>query len=487
MASTFPARPGTPQQCRTLTEFLAASRFTEPALLEAFAIPDLNTLLMAAPEDRQRLRQRIEEGGVQMLLAKLFLGGYTVKWPEAARVIPPAIFQILKELGLYDESGRCPLLFYPAKGFYLASDRPSSSDGYGYGGSDFVMSALEYLSHTYVTSIGNSRCDRFLEVGAGAGLGALCATRFAGEVWATDITPRSIACIEFNRQLNGIPEEKLHVLCGDMFAPVEGLTFDRIACNPPFEPPLRHDLIYSVGGVDGEQLIERVVRGAVPMLRPNGRLYCQVLGTDRRSESFFQRILRWLQGTNTGVAFFMRARLSTDGYTVGQLMNSSADASTIAQWDRFYQKLDATHVVTGHLTVERDASYRICEQLGPQPDIAPMERRITWEQGHRSQDWQERILNSSWMSSNQAAIEVLRTLREGAFVPVDHLLVSTEPFHRQCSVPPSTFEILAKAATPATGHDIVVAAQSHEGIDREELLEQIALCIALGALEERPA
>ncbi len=82
---------------------------------------------------------------------------------------------------------------------------------------------------------------------------------------------------------------------------------------------------------------------------------------------------------------------------------------------------------------------------------------------------------------------MLRTLREGAFVPVDHLLVSTEPFHRHCSVPHSTFEILAKAATPATGHEILAAAQSQVGITPEECLEQIALCIAFGALEERPA
>ncbi len=484
MASTFPARLGTPEQCRTLREFLTGARFTEAALLASFGIPELNALLTADAEERARLRQRIESGGAQMLLAKLFLGGFRVTWQEASRYIPGSIFEILKALGLYDESGRCPVLFYPAYGFWIASDRPLSSDGSGYGGPDFVMSALEYLSRTYVESIGRTPCRRFLEVGAGAGLGALCATRFAEEVWATDITQRSIECMEFNRGLNGVSEEKLRLARGDMYSPVAGLTFDRIACNPPFEPPLRHDLIYSVGGADGEQLIERTVREGVPLLAPGGRLYCQVLGTDRAGDSFFERMGRWLEGSPCGLAYFVRARLSTDGYTAGQLMNTGADGAVIEQWDRFYGRMRATHVTTGHVIVERGAAFRLMETLGAATGWDDMEQRIEWDEANRRAGWREHVRNGVWSTADGCSLRVYRTLRDGEYVVAERELACRAPFDGSWPAPEIVQDILLSAATPARGRDIVDRVKAGASAQEEEILNSMAMCIARGALRE---
>jgi len=481
MASSFPLRAGTAEQCRMLTEFLSGARFTEPELMEAFGVESLNELLIAGPDERARLRRRIEQGGVQMLLAKLFLGGFQVRWQEAAGLIPAAIFEVLKAMGLYDDGGRCPVLFYPALGFFIASDRPVSSDGYGYGEPDFVMSALEHLSRTYVTSIGQGECGRFLEVGAGAGLGALCATRFAEEVWATDVTARSIACMEFNRALNGVSEEKMHIRCGDMYQPVTGMTFDRIACNPPFEPPLWRNVIYSVGGGDGEKLIERALREGVPMLNPGGRIYCQVLGTNRAHESFFARMCRWVEGTPVGVAYFERTRLSTDSYAAGQMMNRRADAAMLAEWDQFYGRLQATHFSTGHLIVERDAEFRFAQAIGEEAGPADMERRIEWDAAARKGGWEAGILDGRWGVGETCSLDVMRSVRNGQLVPVEYVLVCRAPFEVRMPVAAVVLDILKHAWGGKSGREIVDAV----GAEQQETLDGMALCIGLGALPEK--
>lgn len=484
MAFTFPLRAGTAEQCRTLTDFLRGARFTEPELLEAFAIDSLNELLIAGPADRARLRRRLEQGGVQMLLTKLFLGGFAVRWQDAAGLIPPVIFDILKDFGLHDSGGRCPVLFYPALGFYVASDRPASSDGYGYAGSDFVMSAIEHLSRTYVTSIGQGACARFLELGAGAGLGALHATRFGEEVWATDITPRSIACMEFNRALNGVSERKMHIRCGDMYEPVAGMTFDRIACNPPFEPPLRRDLIYSVGGGDGEKLIERVLREGWPYLNTGGRIYCQVLGTDRVHESFYARLCRWVEEAGAGVAYFERTHLSTDSYAAGQMMNRRAGRAELAEWDRFYGGLGATQVTTGQVIVERGASFRIVEAIGERVHAEDMERRIEWDVARREDGWQQRVADGWWAVEEGCSVQVMRAMQGGSLTPVEHVLVCRAPFDVRRTVPAAVVEILAQAGTGAHGGSIVDAVKVPQS---EEVLDAMALCIGLGALRKSEA
>ncbi|MBS1825253.1 MAG: methyltransferase [Acidobacteria bacterium] len=480
MASSFPARLGTAEQFQTLVRYFEEARYTEKALLAAFRVEELNDLLMADGEERARLKVQIEQPGLQMLLARLLLGGYAVPWREASRLIPGNVFDILQALGLYDVSGRCPVLLYPALGFYVASDRPESSDGQGYAGPDFVMSALEHLSRTYVNAIGRTRCRRFLEVGSGAGLGALCATRFADEVWATDITERSIACMEFNRRLNGVDEAKMHVVCGDMYQPVEGMRFDRIACNPPFEPPLRHGMIYALGGADGEQLMERVVRGAVERLEPRGRLYCQVLGTDRKGDSLFARMGRWVEGA--GIAYFVRSRMSTDSYTAGHLMKTGSGPGTVAECDRFYGGLLATHVSTGHLIVEKDAAFAFMEQLGRDASVEEMERRIEWDEAYRKTGWRERILDGQWATSGHCMVDVLSTVRNGEFVEVDCVLRSMKPIVKSQPVHAVMRNVLSAAACGGSGREIV---DKVGAVCEPEVLASMAVCVGVGALQER--
>ena len=116
-----------------------------------------------------------------------------------------------------------------------------------------------------------------LDIGTGTGLAALSAARRATRVVATDINPAAVRCAKINTITNRMAD-KIEVYEGDMFAPVQGQTFDLIICNPPYFRGVPHteaQLAY-LGGPELER-ISRMARGAHAYLNRGGKLAC-VLG-----------------------------------------------------------------------------------------------------------------------------------------------------------------------------------------------------------------
>ncbi len=71
-----------------------------------------------------------------------------------------------------------------------------------------------------------------LEIGTGAGVWALLATRAGAQVTATDLPHVPLAPVRANATANGLRCPEL--LTGDLFAPVAGRRFQRVLFNPPF-------------------------------------------------------------------------------------------------------------------------------------------------------------------------------------------------------------------------------------------------------------
>jgi HemK-related putative methylase len=117
--------------------------------------------------------------------------------------------------------------------------------------------------------------ERMLEIGAGLGLAAVLAARAGARVVATDVVPEAVDAIRANAVLNGV---SLDVRLGDCYAPVAGERFDLVCSNPPQMPTppdrARADAtaLADNGGVDGWEVLDRVIAGARDHLAPGGRL-----------------------------------------------------------------------------------------------------------------------------------------------------------------------------------------------------------------------
>lgn len=113
--------------------------------------------------------------------------------------------------------------------------------------------------------------DVALDLGCGAGPVALLLARAARRVVATDLSPRALAFTRFNATVNGVANVEARE--GDLYAPVEGERFDRIAAHPPFvaRPPGAAASTFVHGGDRGDELPMRVLAGAADHLSASGR------------------------------------------------------------------------------------------------------------------------------------------------------------------------------------------------------------------------
>ncbi len=129
--------------------------------------------------------------------------------------------------------------------------------------------------------------ERVLEVGAGMGLAAVLLARAGARVVATDVVPEAVAAIRANALLNGVEVDARQ---GDAYEPVPGERFDVICANLPQMPTPpgreRKDAAAAAdnGGIDGWEIIDRVLDGAPDHLRPGGRVVFSIfafLGRER--------------------------------------------------------------------------------------------------------------------------------------------------------------------------------------------------------------
>ena len=126
-----------------------------------------------------------------------------------------------------------------------------------------------------------------LDLGCGVGpLAIVAAKSGASIVYAVDIMEEACACARHNADMNGVGD-KVRVLCGDLFEPVNGMKFDMIIddasgmseqisrISPWYPQPIPS------GGLDGTDVTIRVLEDAASHLHSGGRLYFPVLGLSK--------------------------------------------------------------------------------------------------------------------------------------------------------------------------------------------------------------
>ena len=121
-------------------------------------------------------------------------------------------------------------------------------------------------------------------------------------VWASDLTEACVALANRNAAHTGVAD-RVTVVQGDLFSALKGLegTIDVVVCNPPYisqaklageraallenEPREAFD-----GGPYGLSIHQRVVKEALPFLKPGGSLLFEIgLGQERQVKMLFER------------------------------------------------------------------------------------------------------------------------------------------------------------------------------------------------------
>jgi ribosomal protein L3 glutamine methyltransferase len=124
----------------------------------------------------------------------------------------------------------------------------------------------------------------------GGSLAILAAYAFPNaEVDAADLSSEALSLAEENVADHGLAG-RVHLVQGDLFAPVKGRTYDLIVTNPPYvgrevmetlPEEFRHEPAMALdGGEDGFDIVRRILAEAKSHLNPGGGLLCEI-GTDR--------------------------------------------------------------------------------------------------------------------------------------------------------------------------------------------------------------
>jgi SAM-dependent methyltransferase len=242
------------------------------------------------------------------VLARVFVLGLPVSARLFQSAIPSLGLRGATDLGLVSAQTDmvAPLLdvrpysFHDSHGegsWWIASDLGEMALGHaiderhvlGVGGASLTLAGLMV----------NSEVSSVLDVGTGCGILALHASRFAERVVATDISPRALEIAALNAALNSISSIEFRL--GSLFEPVDGERFDRIVSNPPFVITPRAEGVpryeYRDGGLEGDAIVERVIRGVEDHLNPGG--IAQLLGNweYREATNAFERVGGWLENT----------------------------------------------------------------------------------------------------------------------------------------------------------------------------------------------
>lgn len=296
---------------------------------------------------------------------------------------------------------------------------------------DVVYPAMFENTGRYLAALPDGPCDAMLEIGTGAGIGAMLSARQARHVWATDITKRAVHFARLNCRLADL--DNVTVLQGDLYSPVEGLTFDRIAIHPPWVPAAHSACIFGDGGEDGEAVLRGSVEGLPRFLRPGGWFYAVALATDRQGETFQERLRRWLGEAavqfDIGMAVFNRS--SPREFLLRNLDQGTIGEEALRPWLEMFRATHAEALVYGPLILHRHGADResvtVRAETGRDYERRHLETLLEWEVLARSPGAEEALMAARPAVSPYCRLKTTSRLQEGGFLSESMTLESAGP------------------------------------------------------------
>ena len=290
-------------------------------------------------------------------LIKLFLLGFSVAADESRRALAPASLDRLERLGLIETSAatvRALVRLLPHDKLVVACDRRPEPEA-GELPADWVT-GIDPPAVLLANLTVRRPARTALDVGTGCGIQALLAAQHSEQVMAVDINPRALSFVEFNRRLNGI--NNIECRQGNLFEPVQGLSFDLIVCNPPYVISPEHDYVYRDSGLPGDRLCRRIIRDAPGFLNEDGFSHVLVSWVTRPTEDWSAPLRDWT--TRSGCDTWLLHSSTEDPLTHAAKWNRpsvpaefAAYSQTLDRWLDYYRHSGIEAIAFGAIIQRR--------------------------------------------------------------------------------------------------------------------------------------
>jgi methylase of polypeptide subunit release factors len=471
------------------------SGYTEAAVCQRLGLTDIERSLTLRPEPgaRHSAQDRLD------LLAHLFLIGELVEQRELETWLPAPVLEAISALGLVapfpDRPGTwyATAALYPAYGFHIVSDRWTRPESAPIETTmDVVFPAISEHTRHFMETLPADPCENFLDLCSGTGIAAISAAAgYARRAWSADITDASVLCAEFNRLLNDL--ENVSVVKGDLFEPVDGLTFDRITANPPYMPSLRPAEVFAYGGELGDQITQRIVASLPKYLRPGGLFYCITAGPDRESENFEFRVRSWLQqaGPEFDIFVFERQLFAVLDIAYQQATRSRGGAEQVNEWKKLFEKYQVDEFFYGSVVIQRKTSpgrpVTARRKKGTRLGTVEIEWLRAWETAAVGPEMPRRILDAPLLAAPGWELKVTHRLKDQELEPQEFRLHTTHPFTVECSVQRWVAHFLPRCDGKTPARELLAWLKENELVAasaaEQEFAEYLRVLISGGFLE----
>lgn len=170
----LPLRLGSPEQFSVVRDFLASAGYTEQTVCERLGLEGLHQYLNLSPRNGAASTASVEVSDGLDLLIRLFLAGAFVSRDLVGSFLPGAVRKSMEALGILSADSaapeRCysPVILYPVKGLYIASNRWSNPDGSPFQMlDDYVFPGIHPLTHDFLEILPQDPCDKLLDLCSG--------------------------------------------------------------------------------------------------------------------------------------------------------------------------------------------------------------------------------------------------------------------------------------------------------------------------------
>lgn len=280
-----------------IRDVLDRAGYTDERIVKLMGVDSLSRL---GERKLPPLLRRTGGGSPLETLVRLFILDQDVDAAAAQRALAPMTPESWVTMGLIEpaDPGRygASVQLRCYQGLVLAYD--FTRRGRGGVRPDFVMS----VSPSTLVLLGMTvrRKNRAaLDLGSGCGIHALIAASHSDRVVGVDVNPRALAMARFNAGLNTI--DNVEFRDGDMFAAVEGETFDLVVSNPPFiiQPESRH--IFLNSGTDDDDICRRLAQDAPRFLNDGGFCIFNANWAVIDGQDWKARLAEWFTGAGCDV------------------------------------------------------------------------------------------------------------------------------------------------------------------------------------------